>query len=108
MYPLLSPKIKKGEASMSKNRFLLVLYISVLLLGLTSPVLAETTATYDLSWWTVDSGGVTGLTSGSYTLSGTAGQPDADSVSAGDYDLAGGFWGALMVKINSFLPLIKK
>jgi hypothetical protein len=93
---------------MKKTSLLLILYLVILVLGLTSPVLATTAASYDLSWWTVDSGGATGLTSGSYMLSGTAGQPDADSVSAGDYDLAGGFWGALMVKINSFLPLIKK
>ena len=36
----------------------------LLILRLTSPALAETDATYDLSWWTVDGGGATGLTSG--------------------------------------------
>jgi hypothetical protein len=92
---------------MKKKYILLILYLVILILGLTSPVLAETNA-YDLSWWTVDSGGATGLTAGSYTLSGTAGQPDADSLSAGDYDLAGGFWGALIVKLQNYLPLIKR
>jgi hypothetical protein len=72
------------------------------------PVLAETNATYDLSWWTVDGGGATGLTSGSYTLSGTAGQPDAGLLSNGDYDLMGGFWAGILEKLESFLPLIKK
>ena len=65
---------------MKTKRIFLILYLVILLLGLTSPVLAETAATYDLSWWTVDSGGATGLTAGSYTLSGTAGQPDAGSL----------------------------
>ena len=32
---------------------------------------------YDLSWWTVDGGGITFNTGSSYTLGGTAGQPDA-------------------------------
>jgi hypothetical protein len=90
-----------------KKKLLLLLYLIILVLGLTSPVLAETNATYDLSWWTVDSGGVTGSTSGNYTLSGTAGQPDAGSLSFGDYDLAGGFWQALLEKLEVFLPLIK-
>ena len=93
---------------MKKTRFLLVLYLAFLLLGLTNLALAETSATYDLSWWTVDAGGATSLTSGSYTLSGTAGQPDAGSLSAGLYDLAGGFWQAMIIKISNFLPMIKK
>ena len=93
---------------MKKKHFLLLLYLAILMLGLASPVLAETAATYDLSWWTVDSGGTTGLTSGSYTLSGTTGQPDAGSSSSGVYDLAGGFWAMLAEKIRSFLPMIKR
>ena len=93
---------------MKTKRILLILYLTILLFGLAAPVLAETAATYDLSWWTVDSGGATGLTAGSYTLSGTAGQPDAGSLSFGDYDLAGGFWAMLAEKIRSFLPMIKR
>jgi hypothetical protein len=93
---------------MIKKRFLLFLYLLILTLGLTSPVLAETNTTYDLSWWTVDSGGVTSLTAGSYTLSSTAGQPDAGLLSNGDYDLTGGFWAGILVKLENFLPLIKK
>ena len=48
---------------------------------------------FDLSWWTVDSGGATNLSAGEFTLSGTAGQPDAGQLSGGDYTLYGGFWG---------------
>jgi hypothetical protein len=91
-----------------KKKLLLLLYLIILVLGLTSPVLAKSSAAYDLSWWTVDSGGVTGSTSGNYTLSGTAGQPDTGSLSSGDYDLASGFWGSILGKLQNFLPLIKK
>ncbi len=93
---------------MNRKRLLLLLYIIALILGLTNSVLAETNATYDLSWWTVDSGGAVGLTSGDYTLSGSAGQPDAGSLSNGDYDLTGGFWAGILAKLENFLPLIKK
>jgi hypothetical protein len=93
---------------MLKNRLLLILYLALLVLGLTSPVLAETAASYDLSWWTVDAGGATELAAGDYTLSGTAGQPDAGSFSATAYDLAGGFWQALFAELRSFLPMIHK
>jgi hypothetical protein len=86
----------------------MILYLVILLLGVASPVLAETSAAYDLSWWTVDSGGATGLTTGEYTLSGTTGQPDAGSLSSGNYTLGGGFWQALLVKVEVFLPFIKK
>lgn len=93
---------------MKTKRWLILFFLIVLLALAAVPVLAETNATYDLSWWTVDSGGANGLTAGNYTLSGTAGQPDAGSFSSGDYDLAGGFWAALLQKLDVFLPLIKK
>jgi hypothetical protein len=93
---------------MKKNLFLLILYLAILLLGLASPVLAEMTAAYDFSWWTIDGGGATGLTSGNYTLSGTAGQPDAGLLSNGDYVLSGGFWAGILARLENFLPLIKK
>ena len=47
---------------------------------------------YDLTWNTVDTGGVTFATAGGYSLGGTAGQPDAATWSGGGYTLAGGFW----------------
>jgi hypothetical protein len=61
---------------------------------------------YDLSWWTVDGGGGT-LQGGSYTLSGTAGQPDAVTWQGGGYILPGGFWGgAGPVAYDVYLPLV--
>lgn len=50
---------------------------------------------YELSWHTVDCGGVMLSTSGDgqYELSGTIAQPDASNVMAGgEFEATGGFW----------------
>ncbi len=47
---------------------------------------------FDMNWYTIDGGGATFLTSGAYSLGGTAGQPDAGFMSGGDFELGGGFW----------------
>jgi hypothetical protein len=62
---------------------------------------------HDLSWWTVDGGGGA-AEGGLYTLTGTAGQPDAGVLSGGPYILGGGFWGggALAQGYQLFLPLV--
>jgi uncharacterized repeat protein (TIGR01451 family) len=55
--------------------------------------------TYDIPSWTADGGGVMGTSAGAFTLSGTAGQPDAGAVAvAGPFAHTGGFWSA------DFLP----
>ncbi len=51
-------------------------------------------AAYSLTWWTADGGGASFRSGGSYTLGGTAGQPDA-AAERGDaplYLLRAGFW----------------
>lgn len=48
--------------------------------------------TYDLTWNTVDGGGGMNSVGGTYTLSGTIGQPDAGVMTGGTYTLTGGFW----------------
>ncbi len=48
-------------------------------------------AGYTLEGWTVDGGGLTSSTGGSYGLGGTIGQPDAGISSGGTYALNGGF-----------------
>lgn len=50
---------------------------------------------YDLSWHTIDGGGVMFSTGGDFELSGTIGQPDAGTLTSGEYTLTGGFWFAL-------------
>lgn len=47
---------------------------------------------FDLSWHTIDGGGVMRSTGGDFELSGTIGQPDAGSLTGSDFELSGGFW----------------
>lgn len=66
--------------------------------------------TYDLSWWTADGGGGGSSAVGSYTLDGTAGQPDPGPVLSGEnYALEGGFWGGVLSSApmhDIYLPLV--
>ena len=75
-------------------------------LPVTSALLRTGSASFDLSWFTVDGGGGSSG-GGPYTLSGTIGQPDAGVLSDGDYTLAGGFWGGGgAVQYCIYLPLV--
>jgi hypothetical protein len=53
--------------------------------------LVATAQPYALDWSTLDGGGGTS-SGGSYSVSGTIGQPDAGTMSGGPYTLEGGFW----------------
>ncbi len=46
---------------------------------------------YSIDWYTIDGGGATFSTGGSYSLGATIGQPDAGLLSGGSYQLNGGF-----------------
>jgi len=83
--------------------------LAVLMLGWTLIARAQSnvTASYDLSWYTVDAGGGTS-SNGTYTLDGTIGQPDAGTMSNGSYSLIGGFWGGTVAQYKIFLPLTLK
>lgn len=59
----------------------------------------------EIAWSTVDGGGAMLSTAGTYSLSGTIGQPDAGLVTTTHYSLAGGFWYSLA---QLFLPQITK
>jgi hypothetical protein len=65
---------------------------------------------YDLTWWTMDSGGDMFSTGGSYSLGVTIGQPDASAWSGGGYALVGGFWGGSVSNAlglhRTYLPLV--
>jgi uncharacterized repeat protein (TIGR01451 family) len=66
---------------------------SLMALALLLAARAASAQPYELSWWTVDGGGTTNATGGTYTLSGTVGQPDAGGPYAGaPYTLHSGFW----------------
>ena len=64
----------------------MLMFPIILFLAVTSTI-----ANYEIVWSTIDGGGGTS-SGGSYTLSGTIGQPDAGEMSGGDYVLTGGFW----------------
>ena len=53
---------------------------------------AQAQTNYAVDWFTVDGGGGAS-TGGVYTVTGTIGQPDAGTMSGGNYTLQGGFWG---------------
>ena len=76
------------------------------------PVNGGAAADYDLKWWTVDGGGCIASTAGSYILSGTAGQPNAETGSTGLYALNGGVWGGMTgggaTGFRYLLPIVVK
>ena len=85
---------------------LLSLLIAIAFLFSLSTAQADPGGNYDLTWRTVDGGGVTFAKSNGYSLGGTVGQPDA-SVWRGDgYALAGGFWGGATAEYRVYLPLV--
>ncbi len=97
-----------------KRAIILIPIALVLLIGLSTANAqrnsdpAAPQSGYDLSWYTVDGGGATFSTGGPYSLGGTIGQPDAGSMSGGNYSLNGGLWGGAIVKYNIYLPLVLK
>ncbi len=71
-------------------RRLMMLIVALLMWG---TVQAQSGGDYDLSWWTIDGGGITFATGGSFNLGGTVGQPDASgALTGGAFSLTGGFW----------------
>ena len=63
-------------------------------------------ATTDIPWYTIDGGGDVS-SGGAFTVTGTAGQPDATAAGAstgGDYTLAGGFWPVILPVCTAFAP----
>lgn len=62
----------------------------------------------DLASWTSDGGGGTSR-GGGWTLSGTAGQPDAGTLSGGRWQLEGGFWASAPPGQRPvYLPLVQR
>ncbi len=61
-------------------------------LALAAGVVTPASAQYTLNWFTVDGGGTTQSSGGSFSLGGTIGQPDAGVMTGGTISLRGGFW----------------
>jgi hypothetical protein len=98
---------------MMTRRIVLLGLTGLLLLFLAIPAVARPQAapahdTYDLTWNTLDGAGGT-LTSldGVYTLTSTAGQPEAGQLANG-YTLKGGFWNGVSLNYTISLPLLAK
>src|SRR5438105_13370401 len=60
---------------------------------------------YAIDWYTIDGGGGTS-SGGSFTLSGTIGQPDVATLSGGNYTLQGGFWPGIVVPAIGEAPTL--
>ena len=60
---------------------------------------------YSIDWSTIDGGGVTS-TSSVYSVSGTIGQPDAGTMSGGNFTLHGGFWGVIAAVQTPGAPIL--
>ena len=74
---------------MKKITFTTLLAALLIELGLSSSL----GQSYSIDSFTIAGGGGTSA-GGAFTLNGTIGQPDAGTMSGGNYSLAGGFWGA--------------
>ena len=60
---------------------------------------------YSIDWSTIDAGGGTS-TGGMYSVTVTIGQPDAGTMSGGNYTLQGGFWGIIAAIQTPGAPLL--
>jgi hypothetical protein len=59
---------------------------------------------FEVGWRTFDNG-LYSATAGTFTMVGTAGQPDARSVTGGTFTISGGFWQPSMNYQHVFLPV---
>lgn len=95
-----------------KSKGMLLLLLVALLLGwllplLVAPPAAARIGVSDLSWNVVASGGQT-MSSASYTLDGTLGQPTAGEAGSGRYALLGGYWTEVGAALKTiFMPLVR-
>jgi hypothetical protein len=63
---------------------------------------------YEMSWYSIDSGGATAIRGGTYSLAGSIGEPDAGVASGGPYTLNGGFLAGAVVTYNVYMPMVLK
>ncbi len=88
--------------------FLIALLVLILLAG-ASFALAQSGG-LNLSWFAVDGGGISASQGGEFSVASTIGQPDAGTLSGGDFALNGGFLGKMPGKSQAstavFLPFV--
>lgn len=86
---------------------LALLAIIVLALLITLSASASVTAV-ELTWSSIDSGGVSFASNGIYTLGYTLGQYDYPALVNGSTQLKEGFWGGVLPNYPAFIPFIRK
>jgi hypothetical protein len=75
-----------------KRKLILLLFLLIIILFVVGQAIAQGTG-YEITWWSVDSGGAVAKTGNGYSLSGSIGQADAGQPINGDsYSIQGGFW----------------
>jgi hypothetical protein len=85
----------------SKASTLTQLLAAALFLSLIAfAALPASAQSYSIDWFTVDGGGGTS-SGGTFSVTGTIGQPDAGHMSGGSYTIDGGFWGIIAVIQNT-------
>jgi hypothetical protein len=83
------------------NRFLV---LAALFLGVCA--LSARAQNYSIDWYKIAGGGGTS-TGGTYSVSGTIGQPDASgAMTGGNYSLTGGFWALISVVQTAGAPTL--
>src|ERR1051325_1350053 len=76
----------------------------ILLFSLLLPILGSAQQ-YSVDWFKIAGGGGAS-TNGQYSVSGTIGQPDAGTVSGGNFTIDGGFWGIIAAVQTPGAPLL--
>lgn len=88
-----------------KNKAKIVALTVVLLLVLVSTSGAGSSTQYAVEWDAVSAGG-TPMTSSTYGLAGTIGQPAQGVSSSSNYVLCAGYWCGVDVDHTIYLPLV--
>src|SRR5258708_32061491 len=79
---------------------------SVLLLaGLLATAAISHAQSFDISWYTIDGGGGSSA-GGTFSVTGTIGQPDAGHMAGGNYTIDGGFLGIFSAVPTPRAPML--
>ncbi len=87
------------RAAVARYRVLVGCLVRWALVAQLSLVAAAVAGDYALDWHTIDAGGMLQAIDGTYTLTGTVGQPEATvaPMAGGEFTLTGGFWPGVTV-----------
>ena len=88
-----------------RNSFKSLFKSFLLLAGLLATAAISHAQPFDISWYTIDGGGGSS-SGGTFSLSGTIGQPDAGHMAGGNFTLDGGFWGIFAAVQTPGAPLL--